>query len=147
MPGGRLPPSCPTFRAASVQRFRTCGFSTSASRRSSARLASNHLRRSGSSTLCRTLAGLLLDEQQYRTRWSDRVVLVDDDEAQLTQWMSENVDLHGAPNATPPLPPTISVVRSVRIGGDTDMRRSRRRLGMPQRCVTVLRDHDIFPLA
>lgn len=39
------------------------------------RLASNHVRRSGSSTLRRTLAGLLLDEQGYRTRWTDRVVL------------------------------------------------------------------------
>lgn len=56
-----------------------------------------------------------------------------------------DVDLDGAPNATPPLPPSISVVRSVRIGGDTKTRRSRRRLGMPQRCVTVLRDHANRP--
>nr|WP_238589952.1 site-specific integrase [Pseudonocardia sp. AL041005-10] len=58
-----------------------------------------------------------------------------------------DVDLDGAPNATPPLPPSISVVRSVRIGGDTKTRRSRRRLGMPQRCVTVLRDHANRPEA
>lgn len=51
------------------------------------RLASNHLRRSGSSTLRRTLAGLLLDEQGFRTRWTDRVVLVDEDEPRLTDWM------------------------------------------------------------
>ena len=44
------------------------------------RLASNHLGRTGSSTLRRTLAGLLLDDEQYRTRWTDRVVLVDDDD-------------------------------------------------------------------
>lgn len=56
-----------------------------------ARLASNHLRRSGSSTLRRTLAGLLLAEQAYRTRWTDRVVLVDDDEARLTEWLGENL--------------------------------------------------------
>jgi hypothetical protein len=55
------------------------------------RLASNHLRHSGSSTLRRTLAGLLLDEQGYRTRWTDRVVLVDDDEARLTTWMDSNM--------------------------------------------------------
>lgn len=51
------------------------------------RLASNHLGRTGSSTLRRTLAGLLLDDQQYQTRWTDRVVLVDDDERRLTDWM------------------------------------------------------------
>lgn len=55
------------------------------------RLASNHLRRSGSSTLRRTLAGLLLDEQHYRTRWTDRVVLVDEDEGRLTDWMAANL--------------------------------------------------------
>ncbi|MFG1636235.1 GIY-YIG nuclease family protein [Pseudonocardia alni] len=65
------------------------------------RLASNHLRRSGSSTLRRTLAGLLLDEQEYRTRWSDRVVLVDDDEARLTQWMSENLRVPWCEYPTP----------------------------------------------
>ena len=41
-------------------------------------LASNHLGRTGSSTLRRTLADLLLDDEQYRTRWTDRVVLLDD---------------------------------------------------------------------
>lgn len=55
------------------------------------RLASNHLRRSGSSTLRRTLAGLLLDEERLRTRWTDRVVLVDDDEIRLTKWMTTNL--------------------------------------------------------
>ncbi|MBN9792525.1 hypothetical protein DMP17_28615 [Pseudonocardia sp. TMWB2A] len=65
------------------------------------RLASNHLRRSGSSTLRRTLAGLLLDEQEYRTRWSGRVVLVDDDEARLTQWMGENLRVSWCEYPTP----------------------------------------------
>jgi GIY-YIG catalytic domain len=55
------------------------------------RLASNHLRRSGSSTLRRTLAGLLLDEKGFRTRRTDRVVLVDDDEIRLTDWMTTNL--------------------------------------------------------
>lgn len=55
------------------------------------RLASNHLGRSGSSTLRRTLAGFLLDDEQYRTRWTDRVVLVDDDERRLTAWMVEHL--------------------------------------------------------
>lgn len=55
------------------------------------RLAANHLRRSGSSTLRRTLAGLLLDDECLRTRWTDRVVLVDDDETRLTRWMTTNL--------------------------------------------------------
>lgn len=55
------------------------------------RLGQNHMRRSGSSTLRRTLAGLLLDDEGYRTRWTDRVVLVDDDEARLTAWMTTNL--------------------------------------------------------
>ena len=55
------------------------------------RLASNHLRRSGSSTLRRTLAGLLLDDEHLQTRWTDRVVLVDDDEIRLTEWMTTNL--------------------------------------------------------
>lgn len=55
------------------------------------RLGQNHMRRSGSSTLRRTLAGLLLDEEGFRTRWTDRVVLVDEDEARLTEWMTANL--------------------------------------------------------
>lgn len=55
------------------------------------RLLSNHMRRSGSSTLRRTLAGLLLDDERYRTRWTDRVVLVDDDENRLTDWMTRHL--------------------------------------------------------
>ncbi|WP_458682464.1 GIY-YIG nuclease family protein [Prescottella equi] len=51
------------------------------------RITSNHLRRSGSSTLRRTLAGLLLATEGYRTRRTDRVVLIDEDEIRLTAWM------------------------------------------------------------
>lgn len=65
------------------------------------RLVSNHLRRSGSSTLRRTLAGLLLDDQQYRTRWTDRVVLVDDDEIRLTGWMTTNLRVSWYEHPTP----------------------------------------------
>lgn len=57
------------------------------------RILSNHLKRSGSSTLRRVLAGLLLDDQGYRTRWTDRVILVDEDESRLTQWMHEHLRL------------------------------------------------------
>lgn len=65
------------------------------------RLGSNHLGRTGSSTLRRTLAGLLLDDEQYRTRWADRVVLVDDDERRLTDWMVEHLRVSWCEHPTP----------------------------------------------
>ena len=46
-----------------------------------------------------------------------------------------HVDLEGDPRATPPVPPHIMVWRSVRVGGDTKTRKSRRTLALPQRCV------------
>jgi integrase len=52
-----------------------------------------------------------------------------------------HVDLDGAPNADPPKPPSIEVWRSVRDGGDTKTRKSRRTLGLPQRAVLALRIH------
>jgi len=64
------------------------------------RILRNHLRRSGSSTLRRTLAGLLLSEG-YRTTWTDRVVLVPDDEARLTAWMHRHLRLTWAQDAEP----------------------------------------------
>ncbi|MCX5122006.1 GIY-YIG nuclease family protein [Micromonospora sp. NBC_00362] len=57
------------------------------------RIARNHLARSGSSTLRRTLAGLLLPTQQYRTTWTDRVILVAEDEPRLTAWMRDHLRL------------------------------------------------------
>jgi hypothetical protein len=64
------------------------------------RVLRNHLRRSGSSTLRRTLAGLLVSEH-YRTTWTDRVVLVDEDEARLTAWMSAHLHLTWAQDPEP----------------------------------------------
>ncbi|MEH0825897.1 MULTISPECIES: GIY-YIG nuclease family protein [unclassified Micromonospora] len=64
------------------------------------RILRNHLRRSGSSTLRRTLAGLLVSEG-YRTTWTDRVVLVPEDEARLTAWMHEHLRLTWAEDAAP----------------------------------------------
>jgi len=64
------------------------------------RILRNHLRRSGSSTLRRTLAGLLMSEG-YRTTWTDRVVLIPDDEARLTAWMHANLRLTWAEDADP----------------------------------------------
>jgi hypothetical protein len=64
------------------------------------RILRNHLRRSGSSTLRRTLAGLLVSEG-YRTTWTDRVVLVPEDETRLTAWMHTNLRLTWAEDADP----------------------------------------------
>ncbi|GIE30499.1 hypothetical protein Ait01nite_035440 [Actinoplanes italicus] len=64
------------------------------------RILRNHLRRSGSSTLRRTLAGLLVSEG-YRTTWTDRVVLIGEDETRLTAWMHANLQLTWAQDAEP----------------------------------------------
>ncbi|AVT38008.1 tyrosine recombinase XerC [Plantactinospora sp. BB1] len=52
-----------------------------------------------------------------------------------------HVDLDGRPDLDPPLPPSVQVWRSVRAGGDTKTRKSRRTLALPQRCVTALQAH------
>ena len=49
-----------------------------------------------------------------------------------------HVDLAGNPEANPPLPPSIAIWRSVRAGGDTKTRKSRRTLAMAQRCADAL---------
>ncbi len=64
------------------------------------RILRNHLRRSGSSTLRRTLAGLLVSEG-YRTTWTDRVVLVAEDETRLTAWMYAHLHLTWAQDPEP----------------------------------------------
>ena len=53
----------------------------------------------------------------------------------------DHVDLKGRPDADPPVPPSIMVWRSVRAGGDTKTRRSRRTLALPARCVNALGLH------
>ncbi|MBB2912742.1 site-specific recombinase XerD [Streptosporangium becharense] len=47
----------------------------------------------------------------------------------------------GRPDADPPLPPSIMVWRSVRVGGDTKTEKSRRTLALPRLCVDALRGH------
>ena len=59
------------------------------------------MKRSGSSTLRRTLAGLLPDDEAFRTRWTDRVVLVDEDEVRLTSWMEANLRVSWCKHPTP----------------------------------------------
>ncbi|MFI9559322.1 tyrosine recombinase XerC [Nonomuraea endophytica] len=50
----------------------------------------------------------------------------------------DHVDLDGCADAVPLVPPYIAVWRSVRVGGDTKTRKSRRTLALPQRCVDAL---------
>jgi integrase len=52
-----------------------------------------------------------------------------------------HVDLGGNPDASPPVPPNIKVWRSVRRGGETKTRKSRRSLALPQRAVVALQAH------
>ncbi|GAA5048073.1 integrase [Thermocatellispora tengchongensis] len=52
-----------------------------------------------------------------------------------------HVDLDGRPEADPPVPPSIMVWRSVRVGGDTKTEKSRRTLALPKLCVDALRAH------
>jgi integrase len=68
------------------------------------------------------------------------------EELRALHW--HEVDLDGQPNATPPVPASIAVYRSVRAGGDTKTVKSRRRLALPQRCVDALRRvRDRLPAA
>lgn len=50
-----------------------------------------------------------------------------------------NVDLEGDPTANPPIPPHVAVWRSVRAGGETKTRKSRRTLALGERCRAALR--------
>ncbi|WP_432052065.1 site-specific integrase [Streptomyces xiamenensis] len=54
-----------------------------------------------------------------------------------------NVDLDGQPYAVPPIPPHMEVWRSVRRGGDTKTRKSKRTLALPNRCVVALKRHRL----
>lgn len=53
-----------------------------------------------------------------------------------------HVDLVGKPDMDSPVPPHIMVWRSVREGGDTKTRKSRRSLALPQRCIDALKAHQ-----
>ena len=65
------------------------------------RILQNHLRRSGTSTLRRTLAGLLMARKGYQTRRTDRVVLTDPDETRLTAWMDTHLRLSWSEHPNP----------------------------------------------
>ncbi|MEU7743368.1 tyrosine-type recombinase/integrase [Nonomuraea sp. NPDC049158] len=52
-----------------------------------------------------------------------------------------HVDLEGNPKVTPAIPPYMAVWRSVREGGKTKTKKSRRTLALPRRCVEALQRH------
>ncbi|OZD18383.1 hypothetical protein CH253_17975 [Rhodococcus sp. 06-156-3C] len=87
----------PTHPANTAVRLLYVGLATNLRRR----IVNNHLRRSGQSTLRRTLAGLLLDTEHYRTRRTDRVVLIAEDEKRLTEWMHTHLQLTWCQHPTP----------------------------------------------
>lgn len=59
------------------------------------------------------------------------------EEARALRW--DRVDLEGAPEADPPIPPSISIWRSDRVGGDTKTRTSKRTLALGSLAVEALR--------
>lgn len=63
------------------------------------------------------------------------------EEARPLTW--SYVDLNGKPDASPPVPPNVQVWRSVRAGGDTKTRRSRRTVALAARSVLALRAHRV----
>jgi integrase len=63
------------------------------------------------------------------------------EELRALRW--EHVHLDGRPDANPPAPPFIEVWRSVRQGGDTKTRKSRRTLALPALCVEALRKQRV----
>jgi integrase len=60
------------------------------------------------------------------------------EELRALDW--DHVDLDGRPDDDPPVPASISVWHSVRAGGDTKTKKSRRTLALPLRCVAALMD-------
>jgi integrase len=63
------------------------------------------------------------------------------EELRALTWAHVNLD--GDPGAMPPVPAHIMVWRSVRAGGDTKTRKSRRTLALPSRCVEALRGQQV----
>jgi len=60
---------------------------------------------------------------------------------ELRALAGSHVELAGQPDNDCPIPPSIQVWRSDRVGGDTKTRKSRRTLALPKRCVDALHLH------
>jgi integrase len=67
------------------------------------------------------------------------LVGVRNEELRAVTW--GHVDLDGNSDAVPPVPPSVRVWRSVRAGGDTKTRLSRRTIGLPAQYVEILEKH------
>lgn len=66
------------------------------------RVVGNHIRgTTGQSTLRRALASLLCEQQGWDSHFTDRPLLVADDEARLNQWMQEHLALSWAVHEQP----------------------------------------------
>ncbi|MCZ2849127.1 GIY-YIG nuclease family protein [Modestobacter sp. VKM Ac-2978] len=66
------------------------------------RVVGDHIRgTTGSSTLRRSLAALLSEQQAWRSRWTTRPVLVNADELRLSAWMGEKLQLTWAEHPEP----------------------------------------------
>lgn len=66
------------------------------------RVVGNHIRgTTGQSTLRRSLASLLSERENWRSRWTTRPVLGSDDELRLSEWMAATLRLTWAPHPEP----------------------------------------------
>ena len=66
------------------------------------RVVGNHIRgTTGQSTLRRALASFLVEQERWRSRFTDRPLLVPDDELRLNEWMSEHLALTWAVHEQP----------------------------------------------
>ena len=92
---------------------------------------------------CRSLAGAVLTAAEGSPLQAYVVLSLlsgaRTEEVRALRWC--DVDLTGDRDATRPVPPSVSVLRSVRQTEDTKTRKSRRRLAIPQRAVDALAAH------
>ena len=66
------------------------------------RVVGDHIRgTTGSSTLRRSLAALLVEQQGWKSRWTTRPVLVNRDELALSDWMAATLHVSWAEHAEP----------------------------------------------
>ncbi|MCW2583999.1 MAG: hypothetical protein JWQ53_2789 [Klenkia sp.] len=66
------------------------------------RVVGDHIRgTTGSSTLRRSLAALLSEQQGWHSRWTTRPVLVNRDELALSEWMTQTLQLTWAEHPEP----------------------------------------------
>ena len=66
------------------------------------RVVGDHVRgTTGSSTLRRSLAALLTEQQGWQSRWTTRPVLVNRDELALSAWMAQTLQVSWAEHAQP----------------------------------------------